>query len=630
MGKVLQFTKDALVSLVNGMGLMGQDKAASTAYVATTYTDQDLAEMVRASWLPRKIVNIPAFDTFRKWVNWQADSAEITQIEAELKRLNVRGKLLEAKTKARLFGGAAIYIGTGDSDPSTPLKWETLGKGGVKYLNVMKRRDLQAQELIKDPASEYYDKPEFYQLSNGTTLAGVITQQVTIHASRLVIFQGEDVPDVELAPSQLYRGWGDSVLVSTLNSIKQADGIAANIASLVFEAKVDIVKVPDLMASLADPDYEARLLNRFRLANIAKGVNGMLMLDAGEEWASHSTNFTQLPEILMAFMQIVSGAADIPATRLLGQAPAGMNATGESDLRNYYDRIQAMQTVEVDPAIFILMECLMRSVFGTRPKDMHYIWASLWQISDKERADIGWIDAQTISKLNDTGLFPQEALAKAGTNMLVEHSIMPGLMEEIDDAGGLPDYEAEAEAEAEEKRLALAANSNAPAATPAKRIAANDARPMSLYLSRKVVNVADLRTWAKAQGFKTVQDDLHVTIVHTRTPIDWIKVGESSSWGEDENGQMTINGGPRLMERFGDAIVLQFAASRLGYRFNSIVYDFEATVDFPEYQPHITISWQLPEGLALSDIEPYRGKIVLGPEIFEEVKDDWKSNVVES
>jgi len=629
MGKILPFVKDALVSLVNGMGILGSDKAASTAYMSVLYTDQQLAEMYRASWLPRKIVNIPAFDTFRKWVNWQADSADITKIEAEVKRLNVKGKLLQVKTKARLFGGAALYIGTKETDPALPFDPKKVGLGGITYLNIMLKRDLKAGDIVRDPASEYYGKHEFYTLNNGlSSTIPNMGQQVVIHASRLVIFYGDELPDPELT-QVADQGWGDSVLTSTLSAIKQADGTAANIASLVFEAKVDIIRVPDLMASLADPDYESRLLSRFRLANVAKGTNGMLLLDKDEEYESKSANFQTLPDILMAFMQIVSGAADIPATRLLGQAPAGMNATGESDLRNYYDRVQAIQTTEVDPAIYNLMEAVIWSAIGGRDEDTHYIWASLWQISDKERADIGWIDAQTIAKLNDTGLFPQEALAKAGTNMLVEHSIMPGLLEEIEDAGGLPDYELEAENEAAEAN-ALAAASAGAAKPPAKRVAANDARPMSLYLSRKVVNSGDLRTWAKGQGFKTVQEDLHVTIVHTRTPLDWIKVGQASSWGEDDNGNMTINGGPRLMERFGDAIVLQFAASKLGYRFESIVAEFEAAVDFPEYQPHITISWQLPEGLALTEIEPYRGKIVLGPEIFEEVKDDWKSTVVES
>ena len=31
----------------------------------------------------------------------------------------------------------------------------------------------------------------------------------------------------------------------------------------------------------------------------------------------------------------MAGAAEIPVTKLFGRAPAGMNATGESDLANY-------------------------------------------------------------------------------------------------------------------------------------------------------------------------------------------------------------------------------------------------------------------------------------------------------
>jgi phage-related protein (TIGR01555 family) len=105
---------------------------------------------------------------------------------------------------------------------------------------------------------------------------------------------------------------------------------------MVFEAKVDIIKLPNFMASLGDERYKSKILERYTLANMAKGINGMLLLDSEEEYETKSASFAQLPEVLDRFLQIVSGAADIPATRLLGQSPAGMNATGESDLRNYY------------------------------------------------------------------------------------------------------------------------------------------------------------------------------------------------------------------------------------------------------------------------------------------------------
>ena len=49
-------------------------------------------------------------------------------------------------------------------------------------------------------------------------------------------------------------------------------------------------------------------------------------------------------------------------------------------------------------------------------------------------------------------------------------------------------------------------------------------------------------------------------------------------------------------------------------------------LDHGEYQPHITIAWG--EAPDLASIEPYRGKIMLGPEIFAEVDENWKAKVL--
>ncbi|MBN9074309.1 MAG: DUF1073 domain-containing protein [Rhizobiales bacterium] len=377
------------------------------------------------------------------------------------------------------------------------------------------------------------------------------------------------------------------------------------------------------MSSLSDPEYERRILQRYTLANIGKGVNGTLMLDKDEEYESKSASFTNLPDVIDRFLQIVAGAADIPLTRLLGTSPGGLNSTGESDLRNYYDRISAMQQIEMTPAMFRMDEAIIRSALGSRPPEVHFIWSSLWQISDKERADIGKTNADTIKSLNDTGLFPPEALAKSGANMLVENSILPGFEQEIEDAGGLPDYEMEAEQEAEQERLRL----EAAASAPGGRRTAQDAAPRSLYIRRDVLNVDDIRKWARSQGFETVQDGLHVTVIHTRTPLDWIKVGAVDEWAGNDGKIEIAPGGPRLMERFGDAVVLQFASSRLTWRHEDIKR-MGAQTDYPDYQPHVTISWDAAD-INLHAVEPYKGKIELGPEIFEEVNENWRATVTE-
>ena len=386
MGRV-SYIADKLSNLVSNLGT-SRDKASHTTYGAAFFTDEELINAYRYGWLPRKIVDIPALDACRNWRNWQAEADQITAIESLETDLGLQAKVISALTKARLFGGAAIYIGTGDTNIAQPMR----ESAQIRHLTVLTRRQLTAGDMDIDPESPRYGLPGSYQL------AGSKLQQ-DVHPSRLVIFTGNPFPDEELITGPEY-GWGDSVLNATMEAIKQADGTAANIASLVFEAKVDVVKIPELMQRLSsDPQFETQVINRLTLAAQQKGINGMLMLDKEEEYNQKSANFSSLRDILMAFMQIVSGAADIPMTRLLGQSPGGLQASGDSDIRNYYDRIKAMQTLDIGPAMRGLDDLIIRNALGSRPPEVWYHWDGLWQPDAKEEADIAEKTASTIEKL---------------------------------------------------------------------------------------------------------------------------------------------------------------------------------------------------------------------------------------
>lgn len=429
-GKIIQLFTDSLTNLVSKMGT-SRDKAYWNTYEAPELTDLELMAAYRGSWLPRKIVDIPALDSCRNWRDWQADIDQIEAIEEEEDRLGLKGKVLEARIKARLFGGAAIFIGTGTGNPAQELTTDSVRKQGIQYLNVFPKSLLQAGQIDQDPVSPTFGKPIEYKIN-----------EVAIHPSRLVLFLGGQYPDETLNP---YPGWGESVLIPAMKALKNADGTADNVASMVFESIVDVIRIPDFMASLSEPGYQSKMMERYTLAAQTKGVNGMLILDKEEEYEKKSSNFSTLPQIMETFLQIISGAADIPVTRLLGQSPSGLNSTGESDLRNYYDRIAAAQRLEMTPAMKILDECLIHSALGSRPPEIYYTWASLWMTTDRERMDIGKVISSIIKEMNDTGLYPPEAVAKAGANMMSEASVMPGFDQDIEDAGGLPDYEAEAE-----------------------------------------------------------------------------------------------------------------------------------------------------------------------------------------
>lgn len=610
MGDVIQLrANDSLRSMVAGLGDPFRDKMATASYGLQYIDDYQLAAIYKSNWLGKKIVDIPAMDAIRKGRDWQAEQDQIEAIEAEQNRLGFWHKLLEVKVKARLWGGAALFIGTGEQDLMQPLNVEGTKKSGIKYLTVLSRRDVTAGPIEQNVLSEFYGKPAYYEVTGKASM-------VRIHPSRFAVFIGEPHGD-NLLNFGVNAGWGDSIIESVYSAMKNADATAANIASLVFEANVDVFRIPEFMNGLADPEYRSRLLERFSLAATAKGINRALVLDKEEEYDRKTISFATLPEVMQSFLQMAAGAADIPVTRLLGQSPAGMSSTGESDMNNYYDRISSIQTLEVTPAIYRLDECLIRSALGRRPKEVFYEWSPLKQMTEKEQAEIGKMNAETAKTLADTGIFTPVELRTVVTNQLVESSFYPGLDQAVADTDAKGEFDLGQDDETDE-----------PDDQQQNRQQANDAAPRSLYIRRDVVNAADIRRWAKAQGFPTVQDGLHVTVMHTRTPMDWIKVGDDYWQGEPT---VTIpEGGPRLMERFGEsAIVLQFASSRLTWRHEDIKR-MGAETDYPEYQPHITITWEMPEGMDLSKVEPYRGEIILGPEIFEEVNDDWKSEIVEA
>ena len=614
MANLLTIVRDGLASAIAGLGTE-RDKAASVYYTDPVIDLQQLVAAYRTSWLPRKIIDIPALDSCRAWRSWQAKNAQIEKIEAEETRLAVQGKVLEARKKARLFGGAALYFDLGD-DASQPLDAEKVRAGGVRFLTVLTPRQLQPGEIETDPLSPLYGRPRDYTIVNGASA------QPKVHPSRLAIFIGNEMPDKDITSGATFA-WGDSVLISVMEAVKQADATSANIASLVFEANVDVITMEGLMAYVGTPDGERKVMDRYRIAATGKSINRMLILDGKEKYERKSASFTNLPELMDRFFQNVSGAADIPMTRLFGQSPGGLNASGESDLRNYYDRIASGQTLEMQPALSNLDACLIRSALGTRDPNIHYVWNPLWQMSEKERAEIFKAKSDAARTIAGKGgmespLMPVEALSDAFVAELVEDGTLSGL------EGAIKKYGTLAEQEDDEADLEAAV-----VAESSQRRPVDDAAPRTLYIRRDVLNADEIRTWAKAQGFDTVQDGLHVTIIHTRTPLDWIKVGQAGKWSSEDDGELTIApGGPRLMERFGDAIVLQFASSRLTWRHEDIKR-LGAVTDYPDYQPHVTITWSAPD-IDLSTVEPYSGKIVLGPEQFEEVQDDWKLGVREA
>ena len=133
----------------------------------------------------------------------------------------------------------------------------------------------------------------------------------------------------------------------------------------------------------------------------------------GVEVQETGAQFGSVPELMMSFIQILSAGSDVPASRFIGQAPGGLNATGEGDLENYYNNIASYQETCLDPKYDKLFDILGPSVLGNdvwkqvKP-DFELEFESLWNLDGQEKATVDETYARILTTLKDANIIPAE------------------------------------------------------------------------------------------------------------------------------------------------------------------------------------------------------------------------------
>ena len=459
MSSLIQFPRirfpfqDSFKNLLAGFGMPGRDKAAHQRFTLNLLDPEQLHNAYRGDWIARKVCDIPPFDACRAWREWQADQDQIEQIEKVERDLGIQRKLMWAMSKARLYGGAALIMGIEGQKFEDELDLDSIGKGDLKFVHAVTKWQIAAGPLMRDVTSPWFGEPTYYFRSNSpvpdppaskalepSSLGYAPGDTLNIHPSRVIRLIGLDYPDWEQGPDQ----WGDSALQPVLDAINNVGLVSSSIATMISEAKLDIIKVPGLLEMLSTTEGSARVFERFSQGNVAKSVVNATLLDSAEEWERQQITFSGMDSVMQMYLSIAAGAADIPATRLLGKAPDGMNATGDGDMRNYYDRLQADQKVRIQPILTRLDEVLLRSVFGDRDEDIYYEWKPLWQMDEEQKAAVALAKAQTFKIDVDAGLINPEVLREARANQLIEDGFYPGIEAAIDEYDLEPDEEDEA------------------------------------------------------------------------------------------------------------------------------------------------------------------------------------------
>lgn len=177
-------------------------------------------------------------------------------------------------------------------------------------------------------------------------------------------------------------------------------------------------------------------------------------------------------------------------------------------------------------------------------------------------------------------------------------------------------------------RPALNAMKKLQAELSGKKFSVHSTEPQTLYVCRPVENAEQIIAWARSQGFETTlpPEDLHVTIAYSKKPVDWNMLTQQKN---------DLRVAPSLADRgvqyLGDkgAIVLKIKSPELTMRWSDFVSG-GASWDYDGYQPHVTLTYQNPNGINPKEIMPYSGEIILGPEIWDTVDEEWNEKIQEN
>ncbi len=314
------------------------------------------------------------------------ESEQETALLAAIDDLHVVEFVRRAWTWGRLFGGGALLIGADDGcAPEEPLDESQLRR--VLWLADIDRRDLYPLTWESDFDSPRFGQPVLYSL---TRMGGTRSQTLTVHHTRLVRFEG---PTPTRRRRLTLNGWGDSVLQRCYQEVMQLRGAFAASGELVQQASQGVIKMKGLMDMMAS-DSDDLVKKRLWLMNQSISVARAMLLDAdGEDYSrSDAGSLGGVADIMDRMVNMVASVSKIPVTVLMGQAPAGLNATGDSDIRNWYDALASEREhvlrARLDRIVRLVLISREGPTRGVEPEGWRVVLPSLWQPTPVEEADI--------------------------------------------------------------------------------------------------------------------------------------------------------------------------------------------------------------------------------------------------
>jgi len=382
----------------------------------------------RGSWIGGVAVDIVADDMTRAGISLKGNikPESIEKINAEATRLGIWSAINDTAKWARLFGGCIGVLLIDGQDPSTEFRIKTVSKEQFKGILPLDRWMVEPD--LTNLVSQFGPQlgmPPRYRVTSDTA---PVFRGKWIHYTRCIRMEGIRLPYWQRVIENL---WGLSVLERLYDRMTAFDAASTGAAQLLHKLHLRTYKIEDLRSNINQGgDSMTGLLKYVDMMRKFQSIEGMTLMDKDDEFeVQGSTAVGGVAELMTHFGQQISGALQIPLVRLFGQSPIGLNATGESDLRMYYDGIYQQQERYLHEPIATVYRCIAQSLGIKLPDDFDIRFNPLWQLMEKEKAEIAQVVTTAVTTAQEAGLITQ----RTGLQELRQSSETTGVFSNITD-----------------------------------------------------------------------------------------------------------------------------------------------------------------------------------------------------
>lgn len=395
------FRTDGYINVLNKYGTR-HDNSTAYDFAPEAYTpDMELTDQYLSNGLFAKIIDAPAEEAVKHGFDLGIEDKDFEEYISDcFEETDFENNAETALKWSRLYGGSVILMVTDDGvdDLLLPMNLDKLQ--AIEELRVYERAvvtpDYQCLyrgygSRIGNHSLSKFGMPEYYQIDS-------YTGSFRVHESRLLLFRNGRLP--ERSNRQEYRFWGQPEYNRLKHALREAITANSDGVKLLERSVQAIYKMKNLAQILSTEGGDDDVLKRIEVIDLCRGILNSIVIDGeGEDYDFKTFSLTGIKEVIDSTCNMLSAISNIPQTILFGRSPAGMNATGTSDLENYYNFVDRYRKGDLKRAYktYIDLLCIAGKNSGKLRDVPRYKFSfkPLWNLSETEQATVEQTKAAT-------------------------------------------------------------------------------------------------------------------------------------------------------------------------------------------------------------------------------------------